>query len=275
MRHYVLTRSAFGPEVRRAENRRRLALLQGVCARAMAAQTNRDVSWIVLVDEHDPFLEERTAAILSSGLTCIIKPAGQMLRRGGADRPQSPVWGQSIEWTDGPILTTRLDDDDAFVPDALAWIRAAAEAVKPSSRIVWSLPAGWRVAGKLVERVTYPVPMFCTLQVPAVRRMVINDVPHLSAGRLAPIRVATNEPAWLWVRHDMTRSNTNMRPGFSIGGLGMEALTADLLGRFPIDWDLVQSLPQRGKVIPDKDRFEPREYYEGRLACRRMVRSGR
>ena len=195
-----------------------------------------------------------------------------MLRRGGADKPQTPVWAANIDWTNGPILTTRLDDDDAFVPDAMAWVRAAAESVKPNSRIVWTLPAGWRVAGTLVERVTYPVPMFCTLQVPAKQRAVINDVSHLSAARLGPMRVATNEPAWLWVRHDLTRSNTNMRPGFSIGGLGMEELTAELLGRFPIDWELVKSLPQRGKVIPDKERSEPREYYEGTVARRRVTR---
>jgi hypothetical protein len=267
MRHYILTRSAFGPGTPPAANRRRLALLEGVTVPSLRAQTNRDVTWIVLVDPRDVLVKARIAAIESAGLPCIIRPAGNMLRRGGADRPQTPRWAANIDWTDGPILTTRLDDDDAFVPETLAWIRLAAASVPPTSRIVWTLPAGWRVAGRLVERVTYPVPMFCTLQVPVDRkRQVINDVSHLSAAKLAPMHVATDEPAWLWVRHDLTRSHQNMRPGFSIGGLGMEEPTRELKARFPIDWDLVESLPQRGSVVPDKDRFEAREYYEGTQA---------
>lgn len=254
VRHYVLTRSAYGPEVAADERARRLALLEGVCAASLRAQTERDVTWVVLVNPRDPELRQRTKAIESSGLDTVIRSAGNMTTRGGRDRPWSRRWAMCIEWNHGPVLTSRLDDDDALVPEALAWVRAAAEAVHPRERVVWTLPSGWRVAGRLVERVTYPVPMFSTLQVPAPMRQTIYDASHLGAARLAPMRVATDEAAWLWIRHDMTRSNDNMRQGFSMAGADMEPLSPTLKARFAIDWDLVTALPQRGAVLPDKDR---------------------
>lgn len=254
MRHYILTRSAYGPTVEAGERSRRLALLERVCAASLRAQTQLDLHWIVLIDRSDPELDRRIRAIRSSNLPATIRPAGNMVTRGGRDRPWSRQWAQCIDWSHGPILTSRLDDDDALVPEAMAWVREAAASVHPREHVVWTLPAGWRVAGRLVERVTYPVPMFSTLQVPPAARQTIYDASHLAAARLAPMRVATDEPAWLWVRHDLTRSNENMRQGFSTGGLDMEPISAGLKARFPIDWDLVESLPQRGAVIPDRDR---------------------
>lgn len=250
MRHYILTRSAFAPSVAPEENRRRLALLAGVTVPSLRAQTNRDLTWIVLIDPTDPNLDERVAAIESAGLPTLIRPAGRMELRKGPDRPQSAAWGEAIAWRRGPVLTTRLDDDDAFVPEALAWVRAAAEGVGRMRQVVLTFPSGWRLAGQLVERVTYKVPMFSSLL--TQRRSTINDVCHLAAARLGRMAAVTNEPAWLWVRHDMTRSHPNMRRSPNTSGHRLGPVTDELRARFPIDWPLVESLPQRGPIAPDR-----------------------
>ncbi len=54
LRHFVLTRSAYGPAWSIEANRRRLAVTKAVTARLMAAQTTRVWTWVVLLDRRDP-----------------------------------------------------------------------------------------------------------------------------------------------------------------------------------------------------------------------------
>jgi hypothetical protein len=107
MRHYLLTRSAYAPDVPLEVNRKRLALTRGVLARSLAAQTFRDVTWVVMVDEADPLYDERVDALRSAGLPLILAHPGDIVRNDVHDLPWGP-WAQNLDWS-GPVLTTRID----------------------------------------------------------------------------------------------------------------------------------------------------------------------
>lgn len=240
MRHYVLTRSAFGPAVPIAENRRRLELLRRVTVPSMAAQTNHDVLWVVLLDNDDPLGGERRAAFEVAGLPLVFGSAHGMIVRGQKDKPYGP-WAQYVR-TDQVLLTMRMDDDDAIAPFVLAMVREHAESVDPGSRFVWTLPDGWRVAGSMAERAHWPIPMFSTLQVPAGARRTIFDANHLGARKLAPLRPIPSEPAWLWVRHQHTRSSHLGQWTFAEWRKQAVPIDDAIRSGFPVDWPYIESM---------------------------------
>ena len=240
MRHYILTRSAYSPTMRLRDNQRRVDFLRGITAASLRAQTTRDLTWLVLIDPADPLLAERRAAVESAGLPCIIESAGKMEREGIHDRPWGP-WSEYITW-DGVTLTTRLDDDDALAPYALARVQRAAAAV-PTESVVWTLPVGYRIVGRHAFHIRWPLAQFGTLQAPSGRRATIFDVSHQLAGNLAPLQAATNDPAWLWVRHRHTRSRLNVGRQTMLNGRTegrAKSVTPELRAIFPVDWPLIE-----------------------------------
>lgn len=223
MRHFVLTRSAYAPEYE--ANARRLALLQGVTVPSMKAQTNRDWTWVVLLERNDPLEAQRRAAFDSVGVPVIYlyaDPAIVSLYWAG--------WAEAIGTSDEPTLTTRLDDDDALAPDFIERIRSAAESAEIEGRVVWMLPEGFRVYRGRYAPMRHEANSWATLQVPPGDSAVIYDFPHKRIAGYAPIRLIDDKPAWLFVRHADTRSRNRAvaRP-----------ITAALQRLFPVDWDLV------------------------------------
>jgi hypothetical protein len=239
MRHYVLTRSAFGRDVALAENRHRLELLRRVTVPSMRAQTNRDVLWVVLLADDDPLCAERRDAFLEADLPILFGSARGMIVRGQKDRPTGP-WARYLRF-DQVTLTMRMDDDDAIAPFVLEMVRGRAEATDPMRRVVWTLSDGWRIAGAWAERAHWPIPMFSTLQVPPRVRRTIFDTNHLGAARLAPLSPIESEPAWLWVRHASTRSS-HLGPWTHAEWREHAVPINDAIrAGFPIDWPFIES----------------------------------
>jgi len=253
MRHYVLTRSSFAPQVGIDEIRFRLELLRRICVPSLQEQTDRNWGWIVLVNLKDPMLKERTAILESAGVPWLwIKSSEGMTVRGGPDAPRGP-WDRYMR-KDQSRLTTRLDDDDALAPNALETVRRAAEKWerRRGTRHVFSFSDGWRVMGPLAERVTYDTPTFSSLYAPKGDVAIINDVAHLSAKKLAPLTSATHDPMWMWIRHDASRSHQNMRRDRTGKAGGMLPHTEEMRVAFPtVDWDFVESIPQKGEAVSD------------------------
>lgn len=241
VRHYILTRSAYGPEFPPQDNERRLRLLEGITAPSLRAQTTRDLTWLALIDPADPLLERRRLAFESAGLPVILAPAEDLERSGILDRPQGP-WAQHITWDDD-VLTTRLDDDDAFAPWAMERVQTAA--ARSRDRTVWTLPAGYRVVGRYSYRIHWPLAQFVTLHVPAGDRATVYDVSHTAFADLGPMIPASEEPAWIWVRHRLMRSRVDV--GSHTKRMGRterprQRLTPALRAAFPVDWRLIESL---------------------------------
>lgn len=240
MRHYILTRSAYARTVPIEVNRRRLELLANVTAASLRAQTCRDVTWLVMVDPADPLLRDRKAAIGSAGLPVIFAPPGRLERASVHDRPYSN-WRHFIRWGD-ETLTTRLDDDDALAPWAMERVHDCAARGRRRA-VVWTFPDGWRIAGSEAWRITWPWAQFGTLHSPKHRFQTIYDVNHVGVARLAPLEPVSDEPAWLWVRHALTRSHINVGAQTQKEGrteTGPYPIDRTLRAAFPVDWRVIE-----------------------------------
>ncbi len=242
MRHYLLTRSAYGPDVSLELNRYRLGLLRGVTSRSLASQTFRDVTWLVLIDPADPLLQEREDVLWASGLPFLTAPAGKIERQDRRDRPWGP-WSDHIDWSDA-TLTTRIDDDDAFAPWALAKFHGHAAKWaegRRARRTIFSLPLGLRVSAGRVSVRRDGLNQFTSLYAPRGDRVCIMDMNHTNQRRLAMIIEISKAPGWLWLRHDGARS-AQSRASLRDKHL-MEEISPAIRECFSVDWELIASLP--------------------------------
>jgi hypothetical protein len=242
VRHYVLTRSAYSASVPIEVNRKRLDLTRGVCARSLGAQTTRDVTWLVLIDQDDPLLAERTAAFVSSGLKVVFGDPGAIVRSDVHDLPWGP-WKEYIDWSDA-VLTTRIDDDDAFAPWALETYRVKAEEWTRRNRrrrLVLVLPDGYRFASGKVNLRHDRVSQFSSLYAPAGDHGTVMDINHTRVRKLGRLLVASPHPGWLWVRHLTTRS-TDSRASM-LDRDKMIPVPPHVRSTFAVDWSVLDALP--------------------------------
>ncbi len=254
MKHYVLTRSSYGPEWSLDANRRRLALTAGVTARMMAHQTKRDWEWLVLLDERDPLIDLRLEAFRQSAVP--VRPIfwapdqkeakmaewdkHARLFTGKLDADQErrsakariAATAYKIDWAahmePGRRLMTRIDDDDAFTRDALE--RVAQAARHAQERRVFMQPMGYRVWQGRATLVKHSTNAMHTLFAPAGDELTVYDYGHRVCAKIAPVVTVDRAPAWLWVRHPDTLSGWKKAD---------HPVTSGLKRMFPIDWSLI------------------------------------
>ncbi len=237
MKHYLLSRSAYGPEVSLEFNRYRLGLTAGITVPSLAAQTRHDVTWLVLVDPADPLIEERTEVLKRSGLDVLVEPAKDIKREARFDEPWGP-WHDYLDWSDA-LLTSRIDDDDAYAPWVLDTFRESAERYTASRRArgarrIFVLPVGYRVADGRVNLRHDRVNQFSTMYAPRGDKACIMDMNHSAVRRLARVIILSRKPSWLWFRHDGARS-----AGSNASTRNRETMVApsdEVRRTFPIDW---------------------------------------
>ena len=228
MRSYVLTRSAYGSAWSVEANRRRLDVTRGVTVASILAQTDREFEWIVLLHPLDVLLEERRAMFTAAGATVIYMPAeidgtpshvAWMAYRSG--------WAEAIGHRRRPVAMTRLDDDDALAPWAMARVRAMAR--HQVSRTALVFPNGLRVWRGRYTVVKHLSNAMQTLVTPAGDTMTVYDYKHRDVRQVAPVRMIDLRLAWVWSRHEDALSGwrSSQRP-----------LTAGIRELFPIDWSV-------------------------------------
>lgn len=239
MRHYVLTRSAYGPAWSLDANRRRLSVTRAVTARLMAEQTDRDWTWIVLLDSRDALLDERLALYSKTAPAFVPmlwtppsdpQPARwdrhgdetNNVQRIAAEAYRAP-WRESMD--DGPAMMVRLDDDDGLAPDAIARYRAAAAFVR--ERTILMLPTGIRVWRGRYSAVRHERNAMHALVVPAGDPKCVYDYGHAKCHKAAPIVMVDQSWGWIWVRHQDTISGWKRAE---------RRLTPQVVAAFPIDW---------------------------------------
>jgi hypothetical protein len=248
MKHYVLTRSAFGPAWDIAANARRLAVTKAVTARLMSRQTCSDWTWVVLLDERDPLLRDRMALYGDSA------PAFAPIVHRPNDRPDrhsairsrqraaaadyAAPWREAIT-ADCKVLTTRIDDDDGFAPDALARFQAAAEGI--TERKALMLPVGFHLWAGRYSLVRHERNAMHTFVAPPGDDCYVYSYGHTTVAQFVGpenVRILGEEPGWLWIRHRDTISDAR-RPG-KWGGRPM-LITPALRAQFPIDWKALEA----------------------------------
>jgi hypothetical protein len=244
VRHFVLTRAAYGAGWSLAANQRRLAVTAGVTAQLMARQSTRDWTWVVLLHARDPFLAKRLAVFEAAAPACIAlfwepgelaaapwDPNGDrtnLVQKVAATAYRAP-WRDALgDRAEGVTLMTRLDDDDGLAIDALE--RTAAAAASVTARTILMQPVGFRVWDGRYSRVRHDSNAMHTLAAPAGDDLVVYDYGHRHVARVAPVVTVDEAPAWLWVRHRDTISGWKKAD---------RLITNDLRRLFPIDWSVL------------------------------------
>ena len=244
MRHYVLTRSAYGPDWDREANRRRLEITRAVTVRLMAAQTTDDWTWIVALDPRDPLLEERRSTFAAAApqfVPLLWTPDRLDHTPWDSERKRNPPVNSLVAaaayrapWRSvmdgGPLLQTRLDDDDGLHPKALERYRRAAEKLRV--RTVLMLPTGLRVYGPRFQVISHTKNAMQSLYTPADDDLCIYGYGHTKCHQVAPVRTVDRNWGWIWVRHRDTISGwRETRTG----------LTDQIRRIFPVDWAVVEA----------------------------------
>jgi hypothetical protein len=240
VRHFVLTRSAYGPAWDLAANRRRLAITRAVTARLMARQTSCDWTWVVLLDPRDSLLRDRVALYRDSAPSFVEimwepPPAGVAprtatnlrLRQRIAAADYRAPWRDAIGSTDAVVLTTRLDDDDGLAPSAIARYQRSA----PATRAALMMPVGIRVWRGRYELVRHERNAMHTLVTPPGDAGTVYDYGHTKVASAAPIVMVDEDPGWLWVRHRDTISGWRRATA---------PITPSVRSMFPADWDALK-----------------------------------
>jgi hypothetical protein len=238
VRHYVLTRSAYGWAWDKGSNRRRFQVTRAVAARLMARQTATDWTWVVLLDERDPLLKERLALYRDSApaFSPLVWCPTDMPVRGSSIRQRIAAADYAAPWNDaikaeGKVLTTRIDDDDGFAPDALARVQAAAARIE--TRAALMLPVGVHLWASRYALVRHERNAMHTLLAPTDDDRHVYTYGHTTVAKFAPVVMVDDEPGWIWTRHRDTISNArNPRAWGGTPG----AITDALRAQFPIDW---------------------------------------
>ena len=214
MNHYVLTSSYRGPDYPLDSNARRIALLRGITARSLAAQDG-DWTWLAFVAPDDPLREDRLDAFRSAGHTVI--PVTSTAEAETA-----------IDWS-GPVLTTRIDDDDAFSRDAFARLYAA---IGPhAAPTAYIFPVGYHVRDGRAALNRHLRNAWSSLYAPVGFREHIRLHQHQRVPGRYPVVYLDDEPAWLRVSHPDNERPTSQRPRGPI--------TSSVRRLFPVDWDLL------------------------------------
>lgn len=232
MRHVVMTRSAYGPAWDIDANRRRLAVTVGVTIASMAAQTNKDWTWIVAIDSADPLRALRRKAFRSAGVDVRFLTVHSEGDRSTAAMDAYGAPWRSLLPADELVAMTRLDDDDGLAPWAIAAIKE--NAAKQKGRAILMLPHGLRVWNGRCTVVRHDSNAMQTLVTPPGDTLHVYAYGHRDARKVAPIRRIDRRIAWVWSRHPDTISGWHA---------ANQPLNDRLRSMFPIDWALFGDPP--------------------------------
>ena len=176
-----------------------------------------DWTWLVYLDASDPLLNDRLYAFASAGAPVVPVFLGERVE-------------DAIDWS-GPVLTTRIDDDDAFAVDAFARLRVAAGKCDARTGLVF--PRGHRVNDRKIMLVRHGRNAWASLYAPAGDRTHVRAIQHLHLRDIAPIIYIDEQPSWLWVRHQ------DAETGFRRAN---RPITRAVRRRYAVDWEFVEGL---------------------------------
>lgn len=226
-----MTRAAYGPAWDREANRRRLEITRGVTAASMAAQTSKDWTWLVVLHRDDPLKAERKAVFESAGVPVkFVTIATKTTDRSQAayDAYHAP-WGRLLGKRDDYLAMTRLDDDDALAPWAIARIQATVRT--PIRRTILVFPVGVRVWGGRYTIVSHQSNAMQTLVTLPGDDLHVYGYGHRDARRVGKVRAIDARFAWVWARHPDTISGWKTAE---------KAIPDRIRSMFPIDWALLE-----------------------------------
>jgi hypothetical protein len=215
-----MTASYRGPDYPLEANARRVELARRITVPSLAAQPP-GWTWIVYVHPEDPLRTERLAAFREAGA-----PVIAVTDNGEAEA--------AIDWT-GPVLTTRIDDDDAFALDAFARLHASLR-TPPAEPTALIFPIGYFLRDGRVALHRHLRNAWASVYSPGGRREHIRLHQHQRIPGAYPVYYLDPAPAWLRVSHDAndrpSSHRTHVTPSHAIRSI------------FPVDWTLLDGSGQ-------------------------------
>lgn len=196
-------------------NQRRIDLVRAITARSLAAQPS-GWTWIVYVRRDDPLLDERIGAFMEAG--------APVLTVTDTDEAEA-----IIDWS-GPVLTTRVDDDDAFTVDAFARLYRAIR--PPSEPTAYMFPNGYHVRDGRIEPHRLHRNPWASVYSPVGFREHIRKHQHQRIPGAYPTRWVDERPAWLRVSHRDNDRPTSHR--------AHQPITDDIRRMFAVDWSVLE-----------------------------------
>ncbi len=231
MKHLLFTASVYPPEMSLDDNDHRLA-----ATRRFAIPSMRDQyvdQWVVALHPDDPKLAKRRDAFVRSGLHMkfiyldpLAPPAwrseaSQVLNVPGFREASTNPGYITESWIDtfsrlgtlfdsqipdGPVLLTRLDDDDGYTSDAMERIQEAA--TRPDTEgSALIFPEGFiRWEDGLTTTMRHETNWFVT-HYRGPERWSTQEHPysvsHNDIHNYMPVHLIDDDPGWLWYRHNM------------------------------------------------------------------------
>lgn len=230
--HFLLTRSAYGPEWSVEANARRLRVTEGICARMIGLQDDTDFTWAVLLDPRDPLLEDRLR-IFETATPGRFQPIlwetpGATVQAIAAAAYHAP-WAEAIGDRSRGTLVTRVDDDDGLTADYLGMAKRGATG--RLARVVLMMPSGIRVWEGRYSRVRHDTNAMHSLFTPPGDDLSIYSYSHRNVARIAPVSIVDEKVGWLWSRHRDTISGWKSAD---------QPLTPRIRKLFPVDFSALQ-----------------------------------
>lgn len=208
MLHVVLTRFNIATPGREAPIRnspgwlaRRFDLFERYCLPSMAAQTVRDFTWLIYFDRDTPaefrarIDRARCLVPFEPRFVPMLELADVIAEVAGLAR------GQSL-----PLITTRLDNDDAVARDFLERVRLAASAVPGGTVLNFTTGIALR-DGRVYSAIDRSNPFTSLVERQHDPIRTIWSAQHQSLGSLWPIEQVEGHPAWLQVVHGENVTN--------------------------------------------------------------------
>lgn len=182
----------------------RFGLFEKYCLPSMSNQINKDFKWFVFFDAATP--EKYRERMLVAKKAC---PQIEAMYIEGIDVKKHVL--EHVEADTDILITTRLDNDDAFREDALKVIREGAESA--SSDVCVNFRFGYSYDGEHAEVFSQKYNPFSSLiefKKPAGFNTIIGTA-HGKIHRLAEVKQIKTGPYWLMVVHE--RNVANRMPG--------------------------------------------------------------
>jgi hypothetical protein len=207
LQHFILTRFNIASPGREAPIRnapgwlaRRFDLFEACCLPSMAAQQPSTFRWLIYFDEQTPD-EFRTRIAAAQAVVPFDAIFVGPFRAGLAALDVAA----RLESTEGRLITTRLDNDDAISSDFLA--RVKAEAARFPDGTIINFREGIAFKDRRLYTAADESNPFTSLVEPASNAVTIWAAPHTELAERFPLQQVITDPCWLQVVHGENVAN--------------------------------------------------------------------
>ncbi|MBN1513048.1 MAG: hypothetical protein JXB13_13620 [Phycisphaerae bacterium] len=207
-RHYILTRfntGLYGPNARARIDPRewiehRIRLFTGITLPSIAGQTCQDFTWLVLMDRQtpDPYCRTLEASACRNMKLIFLDP-------------EQPRWLRDFAPGRYDLITTRLDNDDAFHRDTIRNIQDTWRAEAPHRAKPWLIICPFGLILDLADRQMWVMEYWfnnCpTLVEDSEGARTVHRWQHSEIPMDVPRQYIQDKPCWLQVVHSQNLLN--------------------------------------------------------------------